>query len=192
MRSYKIISPPFTQRFRDLKKSELKAYYDWYLSIIPERIKVLAEAVKSTAGYERWKPDFSPNSLDLLEKWFAKNIETRRYTKEEKENIYAHAPSWFKQVDINEKTLTARTLSIAFDMGMYVSQVFLRNHPTLKWSHELGRKDHIDYGHPVIAGFRKGLCFNPTHILQVHAYGLIRNQKKRTMKALYDVWIEDI
>jgi hypothetical protein len=72
---------------------------------------------------------------------------------------------------IGTRRLTDKTKSLATDVGMYVSQVFLRNHPSLKWEQPLGSKNYVDYGQPVVGGFgekRKGQ-FNPVGIMLAHA-----------------------
>jgi len=104
------------------------------------------------------------------------------------------APTWFRFVDIDEETVDDRTLSVAFDVGMYVGQVFLKNNPNLAWFHELRRGDDINFGHPVITGVSNGLCFNPTHMLRVHAHRLSRSRdnetKRKTMRDIYNTWRE--
>ena len=190
MKKYQLVSPPFSMCFSDMSQLELREFYHWYISIIPQRIQVLAEAVKMTSGYENWEADFSPDSLEPLGRWFAQTLKTRPRTREEKEEIYAYAPDWFKHVRVGDETLTTQTLSLAFDMGMYVGQVFLTNHPRLKWFHELRRKDDINYGYPVIAGFMKGICFNPTQMLRVYARKLMHPENQSSLKDLYKIWTE--
>ena len=190
MKKYRSALLSFSKSFRDMNQQELQALYNWYVSVIPKRIQVLTEAVKGTSGYESWEPDFSPDSLELLGRWFAHTIKTRNRTREEKKEIYANAPEWFKHVKVSDETLTTQTLSLAFDIGMYVGQVFLKNNPRLRWFHELRRKDDIHYGYPVIAGFIKEICFNPTHMLRVYARKLMDKENKSTLKDLYTIWIE--
>jgi hypothetical protein len=189
MKNYKIISPPFPLNFKRMSQKELKVYYDWYLSLIPERMKILRDAVQTTPGYEQWEADFSPESLDILGEWFSKNIKTRKQTRQEKEEIYSNSPAWFRKVDIGNEELTNLTFSLAIDMSMYLSQVFLKNIPGLKWLHVVKtRKDDINYGQPVIEGFDR-LCFNPVHMLVTFAYGLADNTyDSRGLRELYELW----
>ena len=63
---YKTIQPPFTLKFHEMSKKELKAYFEWFQEIMPERLAELASAMKASPGFGRWEPDFSPNSLDAL------------------------------------------------------------------------------------------------------------------------------
>ncbi|MBI1927843.1 hypothetical protein HYR99_26840 [Candidatus Poribacteria bacterium] len=189
MKNYKVISPPFTLNFKRTSKTELKAYYNWYLSLIPERIKILRDAVQTTPGYEKWEADFSPASLDPLGKWFSEQIKTRKRTRQEKEEIYSNSPAWFRDVEISDFELANQTFSLAIDMGMYLSQVFLKNMPGLQWLHFVkGRKDDINYGQPVLEGFG-GDYFNPVHMLVTLAYGLAdKTYDGRRLRGLYEIW----
>ena len=35
---YQIIQPPFTLKFREMSKEELKEYYKWFMAVMPNRI----------------------------------------------------------------------------------------------------------------------------------------------------------
>jgi hypothetical protein len=189
MKNYKIISPPFTLNFKRMSPKELKAYYEWYLSLLPERINMLSNTVQSTSRYEKWAADLSPASLDTLGKWFSENIRTRKRSGAEKEERYSHSPAWFRKVDIGDFELTNQTFSLAIDIGMYLSQVFVKNIVGLKWLHAVkARKDDVHYGQPVIAGFGH-LYFNPVHMLVTLAYGLQDNTyDSRGLRELYEIW----
>ena len=185
---YQIISPPFSLEFREMSKKELTAYYDWFLSTIPERIQVLTAAVTAITDFQNWNPDYLPASLDQLEKWLSEIAETRFRTDDEKEKIYSQGPQWFRQVEICEAELTDQTFSVSIDVGMYLSQVFLKNHPSLRWFHCLKGKKDIDYGQPILAGFGP-LNFNPVRMVVTLAYGLTDGTRTRGgLRDLYDIW----
>lgn len=187
--SYEIIQPPFTLVFREMSKKELRAYYDWFLAQVPQRIDILINAVHATTGYEDWSADYSPDSLNALGKWFAGQVETRDSTPEEIEEIYRDSPAWFQQVEIDTRELTNRTFSLAIDIGMYMSQVFLRHVDGLSWKHVIkGSKNYVDYGQPVITGFGSDE-FNPARMLVVLAYSISSGKKAgEGLRNLYDIW----
>ena len=189
MKKYKIISPPFTLEFKEMSKKQLVNYYEWYIASIPERLNILIKTIKSTPGYKKWQADYTPNSLDLLGEWFAKHVRTRKMTSAEKDEIYEQAPEWFKEVEIGDEELTNKTFSLSIDIGMYMSQVFLKNYPSLKWKHIIkGSKNFVDYGQPVLEGFKQDY-FNPVHILIVVASSLAdRTKGNNALRELYDVW----
>ena len=63
-----------------MPKKELRRYYQWFMVVLPERIKELAEAVTETPGFEGWQPDFTPASLDALGQWFAGQVASEETT----------------------------------------------------------------------------------------------------------------
>jgi len=150
--SYEIIDPPFSLVFKELSRKELRGYFDWFLAVIPERIQILADAVRATPGYEHWSPEYSPASLEGLGEWFSNQIQTRLRTEVEMEMIRSRSKhaSYFSADE-----LTDTTISLAFDLAMYIAQVFLKNHPSLRWSQELGSKRNVFYGQPVLIGFSR-------------------------------------
>lgn len=189
MFEYSVIAPPFTLKFREMSKKELESYYCWFIDIIPQRIAILIKSVKSTPGFEDWEPDYLPASLDKLGEWFARQVETRTRKDEEKLAIVSNSPLRLKNVQIDDRELTNKTFSIAIDVGMYLSQVFLKNVHGLKWKQMLkGNKRNIDYGQPVFGNFGN-IDFNPVRMMVTQAYGIVHGTKKGTsLKQLYEIW----
>ena len=189
MHEYPIIAPPFTLKFREMSKNELEDYNRWFLSQISERISILEKTVQCTRGFEDWKADYGPESLDKLGEWFAGQVAKRKRTEEEIKKMYAKAPDWFKAVEIGDWELTNRTFSIAIDIGMYVSQVFLKDNLGLSWEHTTkGSKRWVDYGQPVLKGF--GIkVFNPTRMIITLAHGIAMGKETGTrLRQLYEIW----
>lgn len=184
--SYDLINPPFSLKFRDMSKSELRRYFDWVMQEMPKRIELLREEVISSPRFKFWKADCLPGSLDELGMWFSEQIELRELSKarliEGK-----HGPLATK-----EHELTARTFSLAFDVGLYLAQVFLRNHKSLKWKQDTKVKNFIDYGHVLITGFGP-VDLNPIGVVTTLAYGISRKTKNGTrLREIYEIWSKDI
>lgn len=182
--NYSIIQPPFTLVFREMSKKELKDYNDWFHKIMPERIQILTLAIKSTPGYENWEANSSPESLEPLGEWFFSQVETRPRTSEEIEAIQKRSKF---PINIPGEDLTNKTFSLAMDIGMYVSQVLLKKHPTLEWSQPFGNKKFVDYGQPILSGFGK-MTFNPVRIAVTLAYSF--SDKSKTggrLRELFDI-----
>jgi hypothetical protein len=187
---YRIIQPPFTLKFPEMSRKELKDYFQWFMGQIPERIDELANAVRQTPGYEAWQPDKTPASLDMLGEWFAGQVETRQRTAEEIQEIRSRS---VYPIDIPSEELTNRTFSLAVDTGMYLSQVFSRNYPSLRWDQPSGNKKYVDYGQPVLADFGPAGPFNPTHIIVTLAYGLVdKTYSGRRLREIYDIWAKKV
>ncbi|PDT79225.1 hypothetical protein [Bradyrhizobium sp. C9] len=181
--TYELVRPPFTQSFQEMAEGELNRYLEWFGGVLPERLNMLANAVRSAPSYEDWQPDGMPNSLNLLGQWFATQIAVRPRSKIEMRSIDAKFP-----IDVPGEELTDRTLSLAMDIGMYLSQVFLKNHPSLKWEQPLANKKFIDYGQPVLVAFKPG-PFNPVRMVVTFAYGVVSHQRAGDgLRNIYETW----
>jgi hypothetical protein len=187
--SYKIIQPPFTLKFREMSTKELKDYFRWFAEKIPERLDELANAVRETRGFEAWEPDRTPDSLNALGAWFLNQVETRPRTEDELQKIKDASPF---PIPLPATELTNKTFSLAIDIGMYVSQVFLANYPSLRWSQPFGNKKFVDYGQPVLISFGFG-PFNPVHMMVTLAYGLTdKTWDERRLRGIYDIWANNV
>ena len=177
---YQIIRPPASLAFGDMTRKNLLEYNRWFHSVLPERLRLLSAAVQATSGYEQWTPDYSPQSLDGLGQWFSAQVETRLRTREEIESMRGKG-----LLEAPQEELTDRTFSLAADIGMYVSQTFLKNNPSLRWSQQFGSKRHVDYGQPILVGFNFG-TFNPVCTMVTLAYAFSR--KSRTGDRLREIY----
>jgi hypothetical protein len=186
---YEIIQPPFTLKFREMTNPELKEYYRWYLAMIKIRIGMLTEEVKQSTIFQAWRPDETPSSLDKLGEWFSAQIEVRQRTPDESHEIELRSRH---SISIPKEELTNRTFSLAIDIGMYFSQVLIKNHPQVRWEQIFGNKKSIDYGQPVLVGFG-AMPFNPVQMLVSQAYGLATKKKTgKCLRELYEIWSEMI
>jgi hypothetical protein len=190
MTAYSTIQPPFTLKFRQMSRKELRAYFQWFQEITPERIEQLACIVRSSPGFENWQADYSAQSLNALGDWFATQIETRPRTQEEIDTFNAQAPF---PIEISNRELTNRTFSLAMDIAMYLNQVFLRNNPELKWNQPFGGKTDSNFGQPVLVGFQGGdLPLNSVHVLVTLAYSLqSKDRSGGRLREIYDVHAQE-
>ncbi len=182
---YEIIQPPFTLRFREMSKQELRAYFAWFLDSIRSRVQILERAVRSTPGYEGWKADYSPESLGPLGDWFTAQVESRPLTEREIAEIRSEQRF---PVGVPESDLTNRTFSLAMDIAMYLGQMIVNDHPSLAWKQPIGGKRTPDHGEAVIAGFpdRNLPTFNPVRALRGQAYDVVRRSEKVRLREIYD------
>jgi len=142
--SYAVAWVPYPHELRAMSVEELHAFMRAFLDAIPRRIPQLTEVVRESKGYETWEGDLSPYSLDTLGEWFVPNIRTRLWTPEEKERMRRHFTI------VNIWTPTERTFSLAFDIGIYLSQVFMKGDPSLQWEQLIDDKKRPGYGMPLL------------------------------------------
>ncbi len=182
---YTTIQPPFTLEMTEMSRQELRAYFEWFMSVMPERIEELHKAVNESPEFERWSADGSPSSLDSLGRWFAGQVESRDRTQEEMDEIRSHLTF---PIDVPTKDLTNRTFSLAMDIGMYFAHVMRKNHHSLEWQQPFGSKRFADYGQPVLAGFGV-VALNPVRVTTVIARGLVHGTDQGdALRKLYNTW----
>jgi hypothetical protein len=187
--AYKPIDPPFSKQLRDMPADELDQYFRWLMDIIPERLHELQHAVRAAKSFGDWQPDRTLSSLDMLGEWFAGEVETRPRTSVELD--VARSKLKF-EVDLPREVLTDRTHSVAMDVGLYLSQVFLRNHPGVRWTQIRGNKRYVDFGHGVLIGFG-AVPLNPVRIATMLAYGIADGEKSgKSVRELYVVWSQRV
>jgi hypothetical protein len=185
MMNYSIVQPPFSLKFREMSKTELLAYRDWFHSIMAERTAELAKAVKSTAGYENWNADLTPESLGPLGEWFRREVEVRKRSDVEVGEIKSQLTF---PIDVPAEELTNKTFSLAMDIGMYFGQVITENLRGTRWDQPLKNPKFADYGQPVIMGFGQ-VSLNPVRIAVTLAYAFAaKEQSGDRLRALYEVW----
>ena len=122
---YSPVQPPFTLQLTEMPKAELRRYYEWFMDVLPGRVIELTAAVRETMGFDTWQADYTPASLDMLGQWLAGQVETRCRTQEEIQKIGSQQKF---PIDVPTWELSNRTFSLAMDVGMYLSQVLMKNY----------------------------------------------------------------
>ena len=191
MYKYRFITLPFSKSVKDLSKEEAKQYFDWFLQQIPIRITQLNEYINRSKEYETWTPDNSPESLIQLGEWFSKKISSRIRTYDEIQEIYSTLGKFQGVITIPNKDLSHESFSLAFDIGMYLSQVLLNNVPDLHWELMSKPKNSVFYNHPIIKSTGKMIC-DPVHLSIIFAYGLIKRTRQASgLNEIYKIWSHD-
>jgi hypothetical protein len=187
--SYVPIRPPFSLKFREMSKQNLKFYFRWFMHQIPQRGAELADALRQTPGFADWQPDFTSGSLNVLREWLAGQVETRNRSRGEIQEIEERLVF---PMDIPAEELTDRTFSLAMDVGMYFSRVLLINHPSIKWEQLLGSRRFADFGQPVLSGFGP-VPLNPVRVEVTLAYALASKEKTgMRLREIYDYWAQRV
>ncbi len=185
---YQPIYPPQVfNSLRQASKKEAEACFEWFIQVKDERIKVLEKAVQTTPGFKSWRADYTPNSLSLLSKWFNSVVASRPMTPEEiKEEENKLLPQFKDIIQIDTKTLSSQTVSICFDVGIYVGECLKNKLSHLQWKLFEGRK-YIDHNQPVLEDFN-GAGFNPRRIGEVQAGKILKGIGKVDLLQIYNYW----
>lgn len=165
MINYNIIDNlPFSYDFSKRSIKELRQYRAWFFDNKQSRLDELNALIHRTPGYADWKMDYSKESLFQLGEFLKHVVEIRPLSPE----VYKQQREYFPpEIDILDWELTPRTVSILIDLGMYVGDVLIKNHPGLKWIQYPGRgKIDANYGHMVIL-INTNNWVNPTRAMYI-------------------------
>jgi hypothetical protein len=193
---YLISHPPTSQPFHTLTRKEAKTYYNWFIALIPERIALLEQAVRSSYGkeYRTWSADMTPTSLDLLGQWFTEHMTTRPFSERDRRKVFESLnkdvpPKYWGIFDQPEYVLTMETHSLIVDVGMYLGEVFRTRYSQVQWQLYTRGKYWHSYHEPVLSGFGKKEVCNPVDLVHVLALKIVQNQAQPSgLRELFDYW----
>ena len=202
---YKPLSLPINKPFCELTHNETEALFQWFLSHISERIAYLSAFASETKFGLRLELDLSPTSLIPLWTWFLSVAEIERLEKKQQaecDEIAGSSTMTFSDYITNrsDKRLSLFSEYILIDIGIYLGQVFVMNHPGIKWTYyEIPRTDFF-VNRPVLSGFEDRrfsppfkMYFEPIHMASIQASKLIKhNGAKDNLYNLYREWVTHI
>ncbi|MEK4076488.1 hypothetical protein MHI01_21740 [Paenibacillus sp. FSL M7-0656] len=165
---YPTIEVPFEfTPFSVMSKTEAEEYYEWFLSIIPQRIELLQENVELSGSHVQL--DFSQDSLISLWEWFIPRIEQKKMTIEEINEELDLVPDWMRpEVEQNVLKFSRDTETQIIDIGIYFSSVLIHSSSKLKWTVINKPRNHVDVNQPLLAGTGK-IRLNPIRVVDVCA-----------------------
>jgi hypothetical protein len=191
---------PFSPPLHYLPRQEARAFFKWYVSQIPERMAALEHAVRSDAApeYRTWQADRSPDSLEVLGRWFAEHIRMVPVPEADKPARLEALRQEARRQNLPEKhwgilevspyEFDRQSCSLIIDVGMYLGEVLRQNCPNATWHLLVGGKNNVYYQKPVIKGPGRLVC-EPKNLVHVMALKLV---EKRTppsdLRALFDIW----
>jgi len=193
MREYLEIRSPMLRRLGDAPLAELRTYGAWFRESMASRIAELEALVQSTDGFAAWRADFTRESIGALDAWIPGVVASRRLTEAERAHeltelrraLKAPANVADESFEIPTTQADARTLSIAFDLGVYFGETFVRNVAGAAWQQVIkGSRRYVEFGHVVVVGV--GIPFNPVRISTVIAQRVLDGKNPRFLE-LYDL-----
>jgi hypothetical protein len=193
---YSLIEPPSSRTARERTRKEAKAYFDWFVAQIPERISLLEKLVRSSAApqYQTWAATRLPDSLDVLGRWLAEHIEIVPLSAEQRQTFMEQLqaiPEQYREIfDAPSFVFSDATNSLIVDIGMYLGEVLRSRLPHLDWQLSTKHKKDVHYQEPVLAGFRKGITSNPVALVSSFAGGLANNKyQPARLREIFDNWV---
>ena len=187
--TYDVCIPPLKSNLYEMTDEEAQACFDWYMSVLPERIKYVSETAAHKLGCSVETFDLTPESLIPLWEWFLSVAEKE-------------PASIQHEVIRSDYQLSLQTEYILRDIGMYLGEAFVKNHSSLHWGIKKKPKNSFFYNHTVVQGFveyNKATnkpfypVFEPIHMARVQGVGIFDNRAgKEDLYQVYRKWEEKI
>lgn len=187
---YPVLKKPFPfDSYRSLTEKQARELFDWYISMIPERVAVLNDLF---SGYFHCSVpfDYSLESLDPVWNAFKPHIETVTKSEEQRRKEMEGAPEWVIESDLKDRRFPSpETLLVAMDLAMYLGETLVRNFPGLHWGFVTKPKSYVSVNRPVILGLKQNLAIDPFTKIHVMCLDIVRpSQDERGLREMVDVW----
>ena len=76
--NYPEINFPIAKAISETTKKEAQLYFDWFMSVMDERIKIMSDSIRKDIN-SKWEPNFSRESLAAVGNWLQKHAKKKKY-----------------------------------------------------------------------------------------------------------------
>jgi hypothetical protein len=174
----------YNKRFLDFTGEEIHAYYKWFLSVKGERLEHLCQYLFTNPS-ECLKEE----NLKVIETLLLHSVSTFSKPNEQIKKEASKIPLNLKNIVKPDNYLfDQRTLSICYDIGIYMGELIIKSDKKIKWELEIDDKFR-DFGQPIIV--KKGNKFNVNpFIVAKNMAGRIYEQTyiEGQLIAAFDAW----
>ena len=138
------------------------------------------------------KLDYDPDSLIPLGHWFSKHVHTLEKTsleiRREIERLDPRFRAHSNKV-ISDWKWSAETISLCFDIGIYLAKIFQQRFENVKWTYITEPSDYVYRNMPVLEGFRVHL--SPYDLVRTVAVKIHKGKEgsANELKRTFDVWM---
>ena len=176
------------ESFKTLNKNQAQQLFDWYISEIPQRVKLLEECFN-----DEWCHsipfDYSIDSLDLLWKAFTKYIKSYKKSRKDIMAENANLPRYVLDDMLNDnRHLANETEILAFDIAMYFGETLSRNFPGISWGFFTKPKNMASVNKAVLVGFMRNMYMDPTRIIMVGCSRFLDKPDYSYLEKIANVW----
>ena len=194
---YDLLVSPFGYDYYHMTAKQAAGNFEWFLSVIPQRMEYLKNRCALDLRIPVEKLDFSAASLIPIWRWFLKTARIEKTPKEELIKMEEGAKI-FGESFINLEQFTVATQFIMKDIGMYIGQSYVLNYPKLHWHYYTKPKNEINAKQPIIAGFyfkdqytEGDAIVNPMNFVDGAAANIYdKTQKETDIYDFYMQWVQ--
>ena len=178
------LPPEFAKRPENFTPKEAKAYYEWYMDILPQRVAYLTQTCAAEMKVSIESFDDFPNCCKVLWEWFLRHATLQETSEEERAQMraqFGYLGEWWiakeKVSDFSELVLR--------DIGMFLGDSWVRHYPSLHWELVKKPKNYINVNKPHVVGFSSKDIFEPIHMASVQASKILDN--RQYSESLFDM-----
>ncbi len=186
---YELMVPPVDAKlpFREFSKTQAKEYFQWHMSQIDHRIRVLEQYILEDGGKVIF--DYSPESLVPLWEWYEDHIVVEKKTKKEYKREVLEYPEWMKEYISTTKISLMKTMKFGADIAIYFAEVICKNsNGKISWGYYTKPKRMASVNRPVIMGFKAGKDMDPQGIIYTCTLKSAEKKEKMRLLDVYNVW----
>lgn len=154
-----IVPVDYNKSFLDFTGKEAHAYYNWFLSIKDQRLKQLCHFL-----FQDPSNCLKEDNLKTIEIFLTNSISTipkpEKQIKKEEDDIPLHLKPFAIP---NDYFLDEKTISICYDVGIYLGELMSNLDTKIKWELEID-DNSADYGQQVLSKRNIKLRLNPFRV----------------------------
>lgn len=178
MEEYKVLTNlPEDEYFGTWEKKDVKAFGKWFMAEKDNRMQMLFDEVHRDPDFVDWQPDFSPESLKTLGRWFEKNMTSEPMTENEYNELVELYQRSRGMVVLYKHKRTQKATSLIFDVSIYFGEVLLHELGDREWEQYIYvSKNNYEYGYmsiPVIPAPKHKWTVTPWRNISVLASKVI-------------------
>ena len=180
MEEYKVLTNlPEEDHFGEWEKADVKAFGKWFMEEKGNRIRLLTDEIHRDPEFVDWQPDFTPDSLKVLNRWFERHIEWEPMPEDE---FRKFVERYKGMANCKNKWITKKSESLVFDVSIYFGEVLLHELGDREWEQiTKGSTRNYDYGCmtiPVIPKPKPNWAVTPWRRIETLAARVIYNSVK--------------
>ena len=187
--NYPYIVPPFEVKdFEEMSPKEARVHFDWFVGIIPDRMRLLEARILESFGDGGFELDYTKDSLLKVWTWYQKNVQIEEKSEEE----LAREKSLANEITVSyieAKKITPVWMAVALDISTYFAECMVKNNPSLKWDVVTKPKSFAYVNKPVVVGYKYNMALDASNIILVQTKKIIEeNTSQDALVVIFENW----
>lgn len=189
--TYEVICPPERfAPFSEMSSAEARRHFDWFVSQDALRREVLLNAVAAMTEWD-WAHAYSDCSLASIWRWAMPYVSEVGPSYADRAKLRSLLPVWVRKLGVRDRHLSTETLSLAMDIGYYLSEISRRKSQRVAWNMTLNKRGDAPYAVPYLTGFK--YAFVPWDLVKACAWSVVKgNDDVELLHNRYQKWAKDL